>query len=140
MATMIPIAAVYPDAFKDGKYDAPYDYGALVGSLGYVILLESHDDDYSGDSFYLLKTWNKGHGFLSFGWGSCSGCDALQGCESLAEVAELREQIDSGIRWFPDLPAMQEYFRTEDLEVKFYSSSGAFLAFRAAVLARTDKR
>ena len=53
-------------------------------------------DDYQGDSVVLF-----GHGeyrgILIFGWGSCSGCDALKGCFSYQDIEELRENLCSGI-------------------------------------------
>jgi hypothetical protein len=131
---MKPIEQVYPDAFKHGSFDAPGDYEPLIASLGYIRLIEVHEEEYQGTSFYLLKTWNKGWGFLALGWGSCSQCDALQGCESYADLDALRAQINDSIRWFPDQAALLEWMRAKDWAVEWYGRSKALLAFGAATL------
>lgn len=90
---------IYPEVSEnaDGYFYGPYDYEPMVESFG-KILVETHVNDYQGDSWYLLKKDDL-YGYLSFGWGSCSGCDALQRCSSLEEVAELYNQLKNSITW-----------------------------------------
>lgn len=73
-------------------------YSEIVWSFGYEILDEAVHGDYQGDYFFLLKD-GKDLGFLSVGYGSCSGCDALQACENHEEVENLRRSIHHSIRW-----------------------------------------
>ena len=56
------------------------------------------DDDYQGDSRVLFRDGER-YGVLIFGWGSCSGCDALQACDTYEEVDDLRHQLEGEIVW-----------------------------------------
>ena len=106
---MKPINEVYS---KSEKYFS--DYNELINSLDYEILLQVDDDDYQGDSRILLKN-NDSYGILIFGWGSCSGCDALQSCENIKEVDELRQSLNQSIRW-GTLEETLNYMKNHDWE------------------------
>ena len=90
-------------------------YTSLVETLGFPILLEVNDKGYSGDSRMLLAD-GKRRGYLLFGWGSCSGCDALQACDSYEELEKLRASLAAGITWFDDSRAALIWFATHDWE------------------------
>jgi hypothetical protein len=89
-----------------------YDYTPIVNSFGEVVV-QVDDDDYQGDTRVLLKRDGR-YGFLVFGWGSCCGCDALQGCESEQEVNELIERLENDIKWFDSLEQAQQYINDEE--------------------------
>lgn len=93
---MKPIREVYPDTGYG--YFSVGDYNPLLESFGYEILLHVDDDDYQGDSLLLFRDGER-YGILIFGWGSCSGCDALQACSNYEEVEELRTSLHEQIRW-----------------------------------------
>jgi hypothetical protein len=99
--------ALFPNCQKAEWFHAPCDYSPIINSFGQV-LVQVDEDDYSGDTFALLSKDGQ-TGFLQFGWGSCSGCDALQGCESYKELGELIENLESGIKWFDSLAEAQAY-------------------------------
>lgn len=106
-----------------------YSYDTLIESFEHEVLLEKEDDDYQGDSYFLFRDGSH-HGFLVFGWGSCSGCDALQGCdENLEEVTQLRDQLYQSIQWFDTADALLFYLLNNDWEVKFYGRKEAFRQF-----------
>ena len=63
------------------------DYQPIVDSFGNV-LIQVDDADYQGDTRVLYEKDGK-YGYLNFGWGSCSGCDALQACCNIEEIQEL---------------------------------------------------
>lgn len=100
-----------------GWFHAP-SYGELVDSMEFNELIDEHDDDYQGDSYYLLSDGDR-FGILVFGWGSCSGCDALEGAESKAEVIELRDDLVASIVWRTEAE-MIEYLRTSDKPSQWY--------------------
>lgn len=77
-----------------------YSYDELVTSRGAEIIAAESDDDYQGDTYYLLKDGDQ-FGYLVVGWGSCSGCDALEDAQdrSFAEVQELRDSLINDILW-----------------------------------------
>jgi len=61
-----------------------YDYTPLISYFGHIIL-RVDDTDYQGDSRVLYEEGER-YGYLNFGWGSCSGCDSLQACDTASEV------------------------------------------------------
>ena len=88
------------------------DYQPMLDAFGKVAI-RVDDDDYQGDS-RLLYDENGKIGVLIFGWGSCSGCDALLACDSLEEVQELCDSLQEDIKWFDDKKQALEYFTNHD--------------------------
>jgi len=87
------------------KIDSEYDwiedrpnYDDIVATFG-EIKAEASDSDYQGDSLYLIEKDGK-YGIVTFGWGSCSGCDALQAANSQQDINDLQDDLESGIKWF----------------------------------------
>lgn len=116
---MKSIRNVYPGLDENIYFTGPENYGPLIKSLDHKIILESHDDgeNYHGDSYYFLHdTLGNRYGVLIFGWGSCSGCDALQACDSYDEISELRDELANSIHWFDSLIKLNAYLATHDWE------------------------
>lgn len=107
-----------------------FGYGQLVDSFEVDVEFEEHDNDYQGDSYYLLRDGGR-YGVLVFGWGSCSGCDALQSCDTLSEVTALRDSLWESVRWFDSRDDLRAWVSTYDFEGQwyFYSSYGEGRAF-----------
>lgn len=104
---MKPIKDVYPECDQESHLEgerwfrSPSDYMPLLCSLGDLVY-KGDFGSYSGDSVVLYQKYlptGPGWGFLVFGWGSCSGCDALQGCDSYQELETLREKLAGEIKW-----------------------------------------
>jgi thioredoxin-related protein len=112
------IKEVYPYCESNDEYswfDSPYDYTPMLDSFGFEKLLQVDDSDYQGDSRVLYKDDNR-YGILIFGWGSCSGCDALQGCESFKELEDLQKELFDQIKWFESKEELLKYLTTHDWE------------------------
>ena len=94
-----------------------YDYSPMIEDFGDV-LFQVDDDDWQGDSYILYGSMNKNSrfGFLNFGWGSCSVCDALKGCSTWEEVQELYEELRSQIKWFDSAEEAYKWFIEHDWE------------------------
>ena len=107
---MKPIEQVFEDNY--------YHYDGLLESFGYEKLLQVDDNDYQGDSRLLYRDGDR-YGFLSFGWGSCSGCDALQACCDLKEVDELRQQLFGQIIWKDNKAEMRDFLANRDWEAQW---------------------
>lgn len=103
------VNTIYPN-YTEGE--ELYDYQPILNSLG-EILLQIDDDDYSGDSRILIKKDNR-YGILIFGWGSCSGCDALQACDNTTELEELIFKIESDVKWFDTKNDVLNYLKNHD--------------------------
>ena len=98
---------------EDYYYFHVGSYEPLLASFGHTILLQVDDSDYQGDSRILFLNDKNEYGLLIFGWGSCSGCDALQACSSWKEVTELRDGMADATLWLPK-KEMLSYLRTHD--------------------------
>lgn len=100
--------------YQDGnREDNPYfgSYQPIVNHFGEVVL-QVDTGDYQGDTHILYRKDNL-FGYLSFGWGSCSGCDALQACSSYEECGELIQHLEYSIKW-ETKEAMLRYFKEHD--------------------------
>ena len=84
-------------------------YGEIVKSFGYEVVAEEDFGDFQGDFCYILKDGNR-IGYLIVGYGSCSGCDALQDATPFclcdhdcicdwSNVVQLRDSIFNSIKW-----------------------------------------
>ena len=100
------------------KYSLTYDM--IVDAFGYQNPIWVEDDDFQGDSYALLKDGEK-RGFLVFGWGSCSGCDWLQGCDTIEDITELYNHLLSEILWKDSAAEMLEYMNAKDWDVEWYA-------------------
>ena len=94
---------LYPDAIEDDYWFGAYGYQPIIDYLAggsEFVLLQVDEADYQGDSYVVMGTSiDRPVEFLNFGWGSCSGCDALQACDSFEEldvlIGELQRDIVS---------------------------------------------
>lgn len=115
------VGKMYPEQKQEeeanGYFYGPYDYTPLIESFG-EILIRVDDLDYQGDSRILYKKNNK-YGFLVFGWGSCSGCDALQSCGTMKDIEDLRSSLEKNIEWFPTLEELQTRVKNKDWELDY---------------------
>lgn len=109
---MKPIQEVYEQ--NDWGSIAAYDYDPMVECFGDIVVTVS-DRDYQGDTRYLLRSGDR-WGILVNGWGSCSGCDALQACNSYEDLEKLRAGLGESIEWFDTASACAERLRQKDWE------------------------
>jgi len=109
-------------------------YENLVGTFA-TILLKVDDNDYQGDSRLLLTDGFR-FGLLFFGWGSCSGCDALQSAQDDGERAlrELRDDLANKTHWEDNAAALAAYIEGKDWSLDLGGGSVADAAFRARTL------
>ena len=112
---------LYPEYWeeeqKNGSFYGPCDYQPIIDQFG-EILIQVDDEDYQGDSRVLYKDGEK-YGYLNFGWGSCSGCDALQGATSVCEIQELIDGLQKDIKWFDDKASCLKYFKKKDWKLDY---------------------
>lgn len=119
---------------KDEGYSYVTDYMPIIRSFGGV-LIEIADDGYHGDSYILYTKHgptSQLYGILVFGWGSCSGCDALQACDTWEDVAELYNQLESQIKWFTESEA-RAYVKNKDWSAEWFVNRETGAAFVGAL-------
>jgi hypothetical protein len=115
----INVNHVYPELESNGCYNEVCDYEPMVNAFGRRVLVAVDVNDYQGDSYRLIADGDEPdqrYGLLIFGWGSCSGCDALQWCDSVEELQELADQLQSSIKWFSDKETLRKYMQEHDWE------------------------
>ena len=121
---------LYPKGWDERVVPWP-GYTPILNSFGDTICRIDIPDSggYHGDTQVLLfdRAADK-YGYFLFGWGSCSGCDALLRCKSYEEVDELIESISQSIRWFDDEKEALRFFTEHDFTTD-PSYSEAFVRF-----------
>lgn len=94
------------------------DYQPMIEAFG-NIAIQVDDNDYQGDTRVLYDNDGK-IGVLIFGWGSCSGCDALQACENMEEVQELCNSLQDDIKWFDSKEEALEWANEKDWAAEWF--------------------
>lgn len=107
--------------YDKNDYGWWYDYQPMLNAFG-TIIIQVDDHDYQGDSRLLYQKGDQ-FGVLIFGWGSCSGCDALQACGSLEEVQKLCNSLQNQIIWFNSAEDALLWFKTHDWRGSFLWSA-----------------
>lgn len=105
-------------------------YHELIEDRAIKILLDTEDNDYQGNSFLLVQRVppTRDLGFLSYGWGSCSGCDALEAAYGDPQaLAELGDELVAGTRWFDGAEALYAWMQDEEShDLQWWGHSDAF--------------
>lgn len=128
----MPIARVVGDAYPS--------YETLVACFGEIVVSVA-DNDYQGDTRYLLRAPDGRWGILINGWGSCSGCDALEACSGHEDLAKLREGLGAATKWFDTAAACREYIEGKDWETEFHHrepQTSEFIERTLAALGATE--
>lgn len=126
----------FTDPDDDSDWFSASDYTPVLERLG-TIVVRVDEEDYQGDSYVLYSGGGERSGtwaFLTFGWGSCSGCDALQGCESVEEVVTLLEQLRNDMRW-GTTEEITAILNAPEREGEWYAREESWSAFREKALA-----
>ena len=85
------------------------DYQDLVESGGFQIMLWEESGHYQGDFFTVVKDKNGRYGYCVIGFGSCTGCDALDAAMPLdydqadadwSDIVILRASIIEDFKFF----------------------------------------
>jgi hypothetical protein len=95
-------------------------YDDIVNDFGADVIDTARLGDYSGDILYLLRSGDQ-IGLLEVGYGSCSGCDALESAlPSVTEVQNLADSLFDSIIWKSDAKEMIEYLKSLDPACHFW--------------------
>ena len=89
-------------------------YEPMLGLFGEIIV-QRDESGYQGDTLAVIKNGNR-YGYISFGWGSCSGCDALQGCDTVDSICDLANCFEQSVQWFESLTDLKSFVLKHDYE------------------------
>jgi hypothetical protein len=106
------IRDLYPQC--DSDYFSVYSYQPMIDSFGETLVVGS-GRGYQGDTYVLLEDAGL-IGLIIFGWGSCPGCDALQGCKNYNDLQMLYDSMKSRIQWWESAEDALRYFEEHDWE------------------------
>lgn len=137
----INVLDVYPELKDERDYFYVCGYEPMVSAFGQRTIVSADDDDYQGDSYRLIADGlrdGERYGLLTFGWGSCSGCDALEACESVEELQSLLDSLQDSVQWFPSKEALREYMEKHDWEGDWSWHREAAHDFRRQVMEFLD--
>jgi len=115
------------------------DYLEIARSLGNIVA-DGEAGDYQGDYYFLLEKDGK-YGWLTIGYGSCSGCDALQACVEVSDFQELYDSISRSVQWKDSKEEAIDYLKTKNWRGDFswyYSDFRDFLKSCANALGEYD--
>lgn len=105
---------LYP---QEDHWFSVYSYQPILNEIGNIII-QVDDKDYQGDTRVVFEKDGK-YGFLIFGWGSCSGCDALQACNNHESVQELMDGMVNDVEWFDSFDLLKKRFAERDWELQY---------------------
>jgi len=103
--------------------ECAYDYDELLESVNLDVdwTIKAQEYNYQGDYFYFGEYANRFY-FVVIGYGSCSGCDALQACSTYTDMVDLRDDIKRDIREFDSLQEFKVWF-DEHVQNQWYDGS-----------------
>lgn len=107
----------YPDTLphrpdEGQRWGSAWSYESLAALIGEVVASED-TGDYQGTTYFLLRRgplW----GFLAQDYGSCSGCDWLEDCDSYDDYAELFADMKKSVTWFDDTAELAAHIRRDE--------------------------
>ncbi len=128
MAT--PVSIEYFSNYVDPEHIDNSGYEDLIAAFGMTVLHTVELGRYSGDTLvFFHHTYDDLYAFLTFGWGSCPGCDALQACGSYQDTYDLYLELYGGLRWFQTPAEAITFFDTHDWQGEYYSDADELSGF-----------
>jgi len=115
--------------------DVTYERLVPIATDGTVLTKADIGNGYQGDHLFLVKKGDE-YARIVTGYGTCSGCDALYGCESWNELVKLVLEIRDGAIWH-DKAGMIEDLHKHDAEGSWYGAKqiASWNAFKRKALA-----
>ena len=99
MSISTPIQEQFPQMDYEWRTFSSVSWEDLIRSFGYTVHVTHRFDSYSGDGIAIMGNGEQ-LGILVFGYGSCSGCDALEACNTYERLDELRQSLHNKIKWY----------------------------------------
>lgn len=104
--TLDDMIRMFPTTTSDGYSYTDFSYDPIFDALGEVVC-SYRDKDYQGETTLVIR--NKTTGLFAihtYSWGSCSGCDFMQGCSSHAAVLKYANEAAASLEWI-DLESLR---------------------------------
>lgn len=117
---------LYP--LTDDGYTEFYEYAPIVNYLGTPVFQDGWGE-WQGDAFIVIRKDSR-WGFICIGYGSCTGCDALQGCHTHEELGELISNIERSVHWTDTKDQLVEWLYSDSRSLEWYGNDYEFDTMR----------
>lgn len=98
-------------------------YESIIEDQGVEVLNSLYMGDYQGDILMIVRNKAGQFGVLTTGYGSCSGCDALEACYGFKEEEDnLARDLINSVIWH-DPENIIEYLDNKDWEGSYYGQA-----------------
>lgn len=112
------------------KWSHGVGYMTLIQAMGHDLLVHLSESGWSGDDFLLMRDADGRYGFLVFGWGSCSGCDAMEAASSWEDAEAIYQKLCDDVHWFDTLAGCVAYIHDKHRAgMEWYRFSDEFPSF-----------
>ena len=116
-------------------------YAELLESRFCTVLDSGDAGSYQGDEFYIVSqslgySDEARYGFGTSGYGSCSGCDALEAACDNKEINEIADQVYNGLRWFESKADLAAFLTTVDAANEWYANEDEWPEIRDRFIAK----
>lgn len=101
-----------------------WSYSDLIDAMQVQIIHQVNQGAYEGETYVLIRDGDR-YGLLIFGWGSCSGCDALEACVTIEEATDLLLKLWNDIHWESSSDDMLTYMSTKDWDLEWLGQEPA---------------
>lgn len=87
------VRELFPNV-KEGRYHAEGlpDYDSMLLKVCDEVVVSEAVGDWQGDYLYVLRKGDQ-YAYKKIGYGSCSGCDALQAVETYEDLQKLFDEV-----------------------------------------------
>lgn len=129
-------AEIATAAWRRSSWTPENGYLALATIGGEEVIDSADIGDYQGDCLALLRDPETGlYAFVEWGYGSCSGCDTLQGAEgNLPEIQAIADDLHPMGEAWKSAPDMLTWFMDRDWAAHYYGKDTECVQFVARVI------
>lgn len=141
------IQAVYDGIGDEDRYiGEPYSwelghrlggYEAIIGLCVDEVVTSERFGDYQGDAYVLVRMGDA-YGFLTYGYGSCSGCDWYEGTSSVDGFVEMTIALRDQTHWEPSADALYDWLQERDWPGQYSWHEAWEAQARAAILSTLE--
>ena len=111
-----------------------YERLVPIATGGKILTYKDVGEGYQGDYLFLVQRGDE-YARIVTGYGTCSGCDMILGCESWDDLLNFVHEIRDGAIWHSK-HGMIEDLNMHDVEGSWYGSEmGKWQSFKAKALA-----
>jgi len=117
----IPVAPLNVEQDDDNWYGLTINgeypsYDLLIKSVSDFVTwtVIAGNEDYQGDYYAFGEDQKGNYYYVTTGYGSCSGCDELEACQTVEDLEKLRADIRRGVARFDSIETFVNHFKEDE--------------------------